>query len=374
MTSMFFYGTLRHVPLLSIVLGRPTETISLCPAVLEGYAVHAVAGASFPMLIKGGEGATGLLVEGLSEADAARLCFYEGGYDYDLQTLVVTTQDGQCEAEVFIPPKGLKCKADLWSLEEWSTRWGEMTLFAAKEVMSYFGKMSAREVASHYPMIRARAASQVNARAKSLGHSPGGFTAKDVEVTQAQRPYANFFTLEEYDLRFRRYAGGQSDMVKRAVFVATDAVIVLPYDPLRDRVLLVEQFRSGPFARGDKRPWQVEPIAGRIDAGETAQEAARREAAEEAGLTLRSLHDVAHCYASPGCSTEFFDIYVALADLPDDITGVSGLESEQEDIRSYLFSFDDLMTLVDRFEAVNAPLVLAALWLARHRERLRKSA
>jgi nudix-type nucleoside diphosphatase (YffH/AdpP family) len=193
-------------------------------------------------------------------------------------------------------------------------------------------------------------------------------------VEAQRRPYVDFFALEEYDLRFRRYDGSMSECVTRAVFMATDAVIVLPYDPVRDRVLLIEQFRMGPQARGDAKPWQLEPIAGRVDAGETPETTAHREAAEEAGITLRSLHDVAHCYASPGCSTEFYDIYVGIADLPDGVVGVSGLASEQEDIRSYLFSFDALMALVDDMQAVNAPLVLAALWLARHRERLRKAA
>ena len=118
----------------------------------------------------------------------------------------------------------------------------------------------------------------------------------------------------------------------------------------------------------------LEPIAGRVDAGETCEETAYREALEEAGLTLEALHEVAHCYASPGCSTEYFDIYVGICDLPDDVTGICGVKEEAEDIRSYLFSFDELMGMVDGMQAVNAPLVLAGLWLARHRERLRAGA
>ena len=54
-----------------------------------------------------------------------------------------------------------------------------------------------------------------------------------------------------------------SDEVNRAVFISGDAVTVLPYDPRRDRVLLIEQFRAGPFARGDDQPWLLEAIAGR---------------------------------------------------------------------------------------------------------------
>jgi len=153
--------------------------------------------------------------------------------------------------------------------------------------------------------------------------------------------------------------------------MATDATIVLPYDPVRDRVLLVEQFRVGPLARGDATQWQLEPIAGHIDAGETPRDAALREAQEEAGLTLHHLEKVAEVYATPGTSTEFYYIFLGLTDLPDDIIGIGGLTSEGEDIRSHLMAFDDLMGFVDRFSAANTPLVLSALWLARHRERLR---
>ncbi len=162
-----------------------------------------------------------------------------------------------------------------------------------------------------------------------------------------------------------------SPVVNRAAFVSGDAVTVLPYDPLRDRVLLVEQFRTGPFARGDHTPWQLEAIAGRIDPGETPEDCARREAVEEAGLTLGALLPVAGYYPSPGAKSEFIYSYVALCDLPDGSAGVFGVAEEAEDIRGHLISFDRLMELVASGEASNAPVLLSALWLQRERGRLR---
>ena len=146
---------------------------------------------------------------------------------------------------------------------------------------------------------------------------------------------------------------------------------VLPYDPVRDRVLLVEQFRAGPYARGDANPWQLEAIAGRIDPGEGPEEAARREAVEEAGLQLGALLPVAAYYPTPGAKTEYLYSYVALCDLPDGSAGVFGVASEAEDIRGHLLAFDALMALVASGEASNAPLILTALWLQRERARLR---
>ena len=374
MNSLFLYGTLRHVPLLSAVLGRDGAELDVCGAALAGHEVCAVAGEVFPMIREGGKGAEGILVRDLTPEDVARLEFYESGFDYDLEEMMVTVDGQQVAAQVFFPAPGAWTPDGPWSLENWVERFGDWSVFGAQEEMSYFGQRSRDQVDRMLPMIQARATAKVNASKRSLGHSPGGLVNADVTDVYVERPYAAYFTLEKYDLAFKRYDGSTSAMVRREVFVATDAMIVLPYDPIRDRVLLVEQFRPGPFARGDQKPWQLEPIAGRIDTNETAEETAHREAMEEAGLTLSRLEEVAHCYASPGCSTEYFDIYVGIADLPDEIAGVNGLEEEAEDIRSFLFSFNDLMRLVDEMKIVNAPLVLASLWLARHRDRLRGAA
>jgi len=372
--SLFFYGTLRYVPLLSIVLGRASDTLDVTEAILPDHSVVWARGQAFPMIIEGGTGAPGLLVRGLSAEDLARLNFYEGGFDYSLKNMEVVTGHVSETTDVYFPEPGLWQPGKPWELEAWISQSGEMTLHAAREVMIYYGTYDTEKLARMFPMIRSRAMAKVTARAHNLALSPCGFEGVDVDVTDVKRPYVDFFAVDEFDLSFRRYDGGQSDMVRRAVFLATDAVIVLPYDPVRDRVLLIEQFRPGPFARGDAKPWQLEPIAGRLDAGETPQDTAHREALEEAGLTLAELHEVAHCYASPGCSTEYFNIYVGVTDLPDDVEGVAGLASEAEDIRSYVFSYDKLMQMVDKMQAVNAPLVLAGLWLARHRERLRREA
>ncbi|MBO9472224.1 NUDIX domain-containing protein [Shimia sp. R10_1] len=377
MKNLFVYGTLRHVPLLEAVLGKPSDALQIAPAILRDHAVYAVQGQDFPIIkSKAGSAAEGLWLGGLTEADVARLEYYEGGFDYDLAPVHVTLEGAAVlkPAEVFKSEDSAWAPDGPWSLADWQNTYGVAAVFGAVEEMSYFGTRGRAEVDRMLPMIRARAMAKAAAQARNTALSPGGMHRTDVTDVSLRRPYAKYFALEEVDLRFRRYDGSFSEPVERAVFVATDAVILLPYDPVRDRVLLIEQFRMGPFLRGDALPWQLEPIAGRIDAAETAEDTARREAEEEAGLTIGEIHEVAHAYASPGCTTEFYDIYVGIADLPDDVTGVSGLAHEAEDIRSFLFSYEELMQMVDTMQLVNTPLVLAALWLARHRDRLRGTA
>ncbi len=193
----------------------------------------------------------------------------------------------------------------------------------------------------------------------------------DVVPLALRRPYSAFFAVEEADFVHRRFDGFVSPPLSRAMFVSGDAAVVLPYDPVRDRVLLIEQFRAGPLARGDANPWLIETIAGRIDGGETPEEAALREAVEEAGVAIRALVPGPRFYPSPGAKSEYLYCFVGLADLPDMAPGQGGLASEGEDIRSHVIPFARMMDLVASGEIDNAPLMLLALWLERERPRLR---
>ncbi len=368
MTNLFFYGTLRHMPLLEVVLGTQASDLDFADAILPDHAIIGAEGGLYPVVLPQSSGqARGVIVRGLTDAQIDRLTYYEGGFDFDLRPMVLA--DGQGALVYFADPA--LATGGPWSLSDWQADWAELSVTAAREVMGYYGKRDAIEVARMFPMIRARATAQLNAAQSKHGAMT---TRGTVDIQQRDRVYAKFFALDEIVLRHERFSGGMSDPLLRAVFIATDAAIVLPYDPVRDRVMLVEQIRMGPLARGDRSVWQLEPIAGRIDAGETAEQAAYREAREEADLNLTELLPVAEAYASPGNATEFHYIYVGLADLPDSVTGVSGKEDENEDIRSHILSFETLMQLVDDMQAANTPLLVAALWLARHRDRLRKSA
>lgn len=370
MTTLFFYGTLRFQPLLECVLGRPLDLI---PASLPGHRVVWAKGESFPMMIPAeGEVAEGCLARDLSAEDVARLDFYEGAFAYDLVDIHPDGPDGPEPAQVYLPGNAPWQPGAPWALNDWAGKWGPLTLIAAAEVMRAYGRETAQEVARRFPIIRARAQARVAAETR---HRPTAIssprTRADVEVTRLERPYEKFFAVEELEARFRRFDGSWAETGPRAVFRVADAVTVLPYDPKRDLVMLVEQLRIGPFAHGDPQPWLLEPVAGIVDAGETHESTAYREALEEAHVDLSTLYKVAGYYPSPGGISQHLVSYIGLASLADNRRLLGGLDHEGEDIRNLLVPFDQLYAMLETGELANAPLILSVQWLALNRDRLR---
>lgn len=363
------------LPLLEAVLGRGVGRQDIAPALLDGFYACHVADQPFPVLLEKNDAtARGILMRNPSDEDIARLVFYECGFEFDLKDLDVRSGRDLIGCRVFVARDSGGITGENWDIEQWALRWGALSRLAAVEAMGYFGRISAAELAQKFPMIRARAASSIAAsKSKTLNlHSkidPSRIKEENVETN-----HAGYFLTKTYNLRHPKFAGELSEDLRREVFVATDAAIVLPYDPVRDVVLLVEQFRLGPYARGDAHPWSIEPVAGRMDAGETAEETARRETVEEASINLISLEKIASYYPTPGYSSEYFNCFLGLCDLPQEAAQIGGLASEDEDIKTHILSFDRAMDLLTTGEADNGPLILSLLWLARERPRLRSTA
>ena len=372
MADLFVYGTLRHRPLLDLVLGHGRA--DALAARLPGHQVCWAEGQIFPLITKGGEGAEGLVLRGLSAADLDRLDFYEGGFGYGTREAEVDTASGPLRAAVYFPDPGLWQPGAPWDLAAWERDHGALTLEAADEVMSYFGRLPAGDVAERFAFIRARAWSRVLAKTRQAPQtlrSAAGAAAP--RITPREGGFDGFFRLRPIRGVHTRFDGSQSEGADREAFIGFDAALVLPYDPVRDRVLLVEQFRYGPVMRGDPCSRVLEPIAGMVDAGEDPMETARREAVEEADLSLTDIRPMTGVYASPGYSTDFFHCYLALCDLDFDSGGIGGHPDEDEDIRSHILPFTEAMALVESGEINVAPLVMMLLWLARQRPKLRQS-
>ena len=191
----------------------------------------------------------------------------------------------------------------------------------------------------------------------------------DVEVVEREACFRGFYQLDRLHLRHRLFAGGMGKLINRELFVRHDAVCVLPYDPQRDCVVLIEQFRVGALDKS-VNPWLIELVAGLIDKDEQPEEVARREAVEEAGLELAELWPLTQYYPSPGGSDERVHLYVGRCDSRG-AGGVHGLEEEGEDIRVLVWSLDEALAALDDGRIDNAASIIALQWLALNRDEVR---
>lgn len=194
-------------------------------------------------------------------------------------------------------------------------------------------------------------------------------TESDIDIREHQVRYRGFFRIDHYRLRHRTFAGGWTDVMTREVFERGHAVAVLLYDPDRDEVVLIEQFRIGAYTAG-RSPWLLEVVAGIIGEGEDLEEVARRETTEETGCTATDLILIGDYMPSPGGSSETVTLYCARVDAGT-AGGIHGLAHEHEDIRTVIMSAGEAIGGLDSGRLDNSAIIIAVAWLARHRERLR---
>jgi ADP-ribose pyrophosphatase len=195
------------------------------------------------------------------------------------------------------------------------------------------------------------------------------YGAGDVKLERRDHSFRGYFSLDTLTIRHRLFSGGWSTPIRRELFHRGDAVGVLPWDPVTDELVLIEQFRVGAIRGGDS-PWMLELIAGMVEPGESDTLVAHREATEEAGCQLGRLEPIAAFYPSAGACSEQIRLFVGelLAARPGT---VQGLESEHEDILVHQLSRSEALKMLDKGLVNNGHTLIALQWLARHADRLR---
>lgn len=193
----------------------------------------------------------------------------------------------------------------------------------------------------------------------------------DVEILGAETGFARHLRVEVVRFRHRLFAGGWGgervfDVVRRGA-----AVGVLLYDPERDSVVLVEQFRVAALYAG-RSPWQIEAVAGLVESAESPEEVARREVREEAGLDpIGALLPIQCMLPACGSFDEAVWLFCGRVDCRD-AAGIYGLAAEGEDIRVTVKTVAEVERMLDAGQIESAHTLVCLYWLLRHRDRLRR--
>ena len=199
----------------------------------------------------------------------------------------------------------------------------------------------------------------------------------DVEVVEKTTPYDGYFKLDIYRLKHKLFEGGWSGEMTREIFERGHIVSVLPYDPVLDHVVLIEQFRPGAYAAlasdwfdGDASPWLIECVAGIIEKGEDPEDVARRETVEETGCRLGEIIPVCHYLSSPGGTSESVFVFCGQVDASN-AGGIYGLTEEHENIRVYSTPTEEAFQLLNDGRIINAMTLIALQWLTANHDRVR---
>ncbi len=192
----------------------------------------------------------------------------------------------------------------------------------------------------------------------------------DLEIIEREVCYQGFYRLARLRLRHRLFAGGMSPPIVRELIEKGDVAAILLYDPQRDEVVMIEQFRVG--AHADPRgPWLLEIVAGLIEDGETAADVARREAREEAGCLVQQLRPISSFYVSPAKTSQRTHLFLGRVD-SSNAGGIHGLADEGEDTRVVRLAAAEAIACAEEGRIDSAWPLVALFWFARHRPTVRE--
>ena len=194
----------------------------------------------------------------------------------------------------------------------------------------------------------------------------------DLQIVSQDVAFRRHLRLDVVRYRNRLYSGEWSGERVYDVLRRGGAVAIILYDPERDEVVLVEQFRLPPLIAGFS-PWITEVVAGLVDKeGESNDAVARRESLEEAGAEIiGDLIPIQAYLPTPGNSDETVMLFCGRVD-SSDAGGIHGLAEENEDIRVVVRTLAELETMVEAGQIETGHTLICLYWLFRHREELRR--
>lgn len=195
------------------------------------------------------------------------------------------------------------------------------------------------------------------------------FTNQDYRIIEKTTLHQGFFHMMRYQLQFRLYQGGWSNIVTRELMERYNAAAILPYDPILDKIVLIEQFRPGAINR-EMSPWLVEVVAGVLEKGDAPDYVAKKEAQEEAACQILDLVPICEYFVSPGGTNEYLWLFCGRIDASQ-AGGIHGLHEEDEDIHTIVLSLEEAVLMLQQGKIKTSPAIISLQWLQLNRERLK---
>ena len=180
------------------------------------------------------------------------------------------------------------------------------------------------------------------------------------KVTNKKNLYDGFFKMNEVSLKYKKYDGSWSNEIKRELFGGAQVSAVLPYDPIKKEIVLIQQFRPGTISRNTNN-YLKEIVAGIIDPGESPEIAAKRECIEETGYKIKKLTSIQGYYPAPGSSESFYHLFLGEVDSKNE-KKIMGLDTENEDILVESYNINQVKKMMQDGELINGLSLIAIQW------------
>ena len=169
-----------------------------------------------------------------------------------------------------------------------------------------------------------------------------------------------FFKMNEITLKYQKYDGKWSNEIKRELFGGAQVSAVLPYDPLKKEIILIQQFRPGTISKNFDN-YLNEIVAGIIDPGEKPETTAKRECMEETGCKVKKLIPIQGYFPAPGSSESFYHLFLAEIET---FVGqrILGLKTENEDILVKRYKISEIKKMLQNKQILNGLTLIALQW------------
>ncbi|WAJ71306.1 NUDIX domain-containing protein [Catenovulum adriaticum] len=200
---------------------------------------------------------------------------------------------------------------------------------------------------------------------------PYQFGNQDVEILKKEKLFSRFFNVSLVTFKHKLFAGGWSAPVQREIFERGDAVVVLPYDPIRDKIVLIEQVRIGAILNAS-HPWTFELVGGMVEENQTIESVAKRETLEETGLIPQALIPMQSYLSSCGGTSERIHLFLAQVDSTKTQL-ICGVEYENEDIKVHVFTRQEVMDWLNQGKIENASALIGLHWLQQNLDKVKQN-
>ncbi len=180
------------------------------------------------------------------------------------------------------------------------------------------------------------------------------------KIIKKKKLHDGFFKMNEVTLTFKKYDGSWSNVITRELFGGAQVAAVLPYDPIKKEIILIQQFRPGTMSKKYGN-YLDEIVAGMIDDGENPETAAKRECIEETGCEIKKLIPIQKYFPAPGSSESFYHLYLGEVET---FTGskIRGLETENEDIFVKSYKIQEVRSKMKEGKILNGLALIALQW------------